>query len=146
MRRRAGSKGRERTSGPPGRSVSGMAAARLRCWPGGGGGEGRGGAEVLAEWRAGFPKIEAMLARDEGSPAFAYDVLVHEHDIRGALGHTGISNLATVTAVVEPLVQYLGARITKAEKPALKLVVDGSEWVAGSGDPEVTATTGLYEL
>jgi uncharacterized protein (TIGR03083 family) len=108
--------------------------------------DGRSAAEVLAEWRAGFPKIEAMLARGEGSPAFAYDVLVHEHDIRGALGHAGISDLATVTAVVEPLVQYLGARITKAEKPALKLLVDGSEWVAGSGDPKVTAETGLYEL
>src|SRR5436305_11219631 len=35
--------------------------------------EGRSGADVLAEWRAGAPKIEVLLARGEGSPAFAYD-------------------------------------------------------------------------
>jgi uncharacterized protein (TIGR03083 family) len=71
-----------------------------------------------------------------------FDVLVHEHDIRGALGLAGPSDEEMVDSVLQLTVDRLGERIPSA----LRIKAATTEWVVGPGEPAATVTTDSYEL
>lgn len=101
--------------------------------------QGRALAEVLAEWRARTPQLLELLATPQLVDATAFDILTHEHDLRGALGVAGPSDAAAIIGVSERVTGRLGHLATKAGLPALRLAYDGGEWICGEG---AAATTG----
>jgi uncharacterized protein (TIGR03083 family) len=101
--------------------------------------------DVLAEWRDRTPTLLERLATPGRVDASAFDLLTHEHDLRGCLGLAGPSDPEAVFLVTERVTGRLGHLVTKAALPTLRLVNDDSEWVCGPGDAEVTGTASTME-
>ncbi|MDQ6614691.1 MAG: maleylpyruvate isomerase family mycothiol-dependent enzyme [Actinomycetota bacterium] len=105
--------------------------------------QGRLLADLVAEWCRRTPEVLELLATPGRVDACAFDLLTHEHDVRGALGLAGPSDPDAVKAVTERVTQRLNHLVGKNGLPALRLVNDNDAWVCGSGDVVVTgvATT-----
>jgi uncharacterized protein (TIGR03083 family) len=105
--------------------------------------EGRSLADLLDEWRMGTGALLEMLATPGRVDAAAFDLLTHEHDLRGALGISGASSPSDVLAVATRVTGRLNVMVERAELPALRLVHDDGEWVCGPGEAAAcgTATT-----
>lgn len=106
---------------------------------------GRSMAEVTDEWRAATPALLDLLAVPGRADAAAYDLLTHEHDLRGALGLPGPGDGAAVGVVTSRVVRSVAGRIDAARLPALRLVADDRDWVCGSGEVAVSATASTME-
>ncbi|MDQ1396394.1 MAG: hypothetical protein QOG64_1653, partial [Acidimicrobiaceae bacterium] len=103
--------------------------------------------EVLAEWSEKAPAFEeAMPGLGARSRAPAFDIVVHEHDIRGALQISNPGDAGTVDAVLQAVIGGLGHRFTADEVPALRIEAGSSEWVVGPGEPAATVRTEPFEL
>src|SRR5438552_8278953 len=85
-------------------------------------------AELADEWTALASAVDPVAAV---APRMAFDALVHEHDIRGALGLSGPGDEAAVDTVLQSMVAGLGHRLEKAGAPALRLVAEQTEWIVG---------------
>jgi uncharacterized protein (TIGR03083 family) len=101
--------------------------------------EGCSLSDVLAEWRERTPALVAMLATPGLVDASAFDLLVHEHDLRGALGLAGPSDEAAVFGVTSRVTGRVDHLVRKAGLPPLRLVGDSSSWVCGD-EPGVGVT------
>jgi len=97
--------------------------------------------EVLGEWSANGPTIEAML-NDFGPTGIqlVMDTITHEHDIRGAVNQPGARDTEAVDASLQWLVNSLGERLTAGNLPGVRVVSGDQEWVVGPGEPEATVT------
>jgi uncharacterized protein (TIGR03083 family) len=98
-------------------------------------------AELLAEWEANAPQVEAMV--DEFGPTgvqLVFDLTTHEHDIRLALGLPPLTDLAVHHAVTGFVFTRLGGG------PALRVVSSGGTYVLGEGEPTATLHAPLFEL
>lgn len=103
---------------------------------------------VLEEWQTLLPVVEAFVGR---APAIVGTILVndvtaHEHDVLGALGRIGDRDGDTVRFAFENLLPRIGAKLTEAGKPALRVVAAGQEYVAGEGEPAATVTGSPFEF
>lgn len=101
--------------------------------------------EVVAEWQARTPALLEMLSTPGRVDASAFDVLTHEHDLRGALGIAGPSDAAAVAGVTTRLTGRVDHLVDKAELPALVLINDDGEWRCGSREVGVTGTAPTFE-
>lgn len=109
--------------------------------------------EMLAEWEL---RVPAMLEALEAFPDVrraVFDILCHEHDLRGALGLPGPSDPDNVRAVVGAAAAPLRGRVAEAGLDALSIrTPEGDEWSAGGGDadgavvPGVTLEAPTFEL
>ncbi|MDP9072766.1 MAG: maleylpyruvate isomerase family mycothiol-dependent enzyme [Actinomycetota bacterium] len=106
---------------------------------------GRSIDEVLVEWHECTPTLLGMLAQPGRVDASAFDLLTHEHDLRGALGLAGPSDAEAVEVVTSRLAQRLSRVVEGAGLPTLHLVADGIEWVCGPGDAAATASASTME-
>jgi hypothetical protein len=70
------------------------------------------------------------------------DILVHEHDIRGALQLGGPSDPEMVDYVLQRSVAFFGERIPAA----VRIKAGTSEWLVGPGEPAASVTTEPFEL
>lgn len=102
--------------------------------------------DVLVEWRERTPALLAMLATPGLVDASAFDLLVHEHDLRGALGLAGPSDEAAVFGVADRVTGRVDHMVRKAGLPALRLVGDSCSWVCGDDSGVgVTGTASTME-
>ncbi|HEX3426830.1 MAG TPA: maleylpyruvate isomerase family mycothiol-dependent enzyme [Acidimicrobiales bacterium] len=101
--------------------------------------------EILAEWQSRTPALLEMLSTPGKVDPAAFDVLTHEHDLRGALGIVGPSDGAAVAAVTTRVTGRVNHLVDKAELPALMLVNDDGVWRCGCRDVEVTGTAPTFE-
>ncbi len=101
--------------------------------------------DVLVEWRDRTPALLELLAVPGKADSTAFDVLTHEHDLRGALGLEGPSDTRAVAGVTDRVTQRLDHIVAKAGLPALRLVNDDGDWVCGSDEVGVTGTATTME-
>jgi len=106
---------------------------------------GRSLPSVVDEWTGVTPVLLDLMATPGRVDAAAYDVLTHEHDLRGTLGLVGPSDEAAVALVTARVTRSVAGRIGRAGLPALRIVADGADWVCGTGEVAVTARASTME-
>lgn len=109
--------------------------------------------EVLAEWRKNASDLEALM---ESGPAdlpveipyiTVADVVIHEHDIRGALGRPGGRDSEALQLGVKTYVTGVRQRhAASGLGPMLIRETDGRDWPVGTGDPVITVAAPRFEL
>jgi uncharacterized protein (TIGR03083 family) len=92
-------------------------------------------AALVAEWQAVAEPLRAYMR--ENGPRPLGDVIIHEQDLRGALGVPGGQDTPGLDAIRDRFVPRFGARV--AELPPIALVGDRWSW-ASAGAPEDAAT------
>ena len=100
---------------------------------------------LLAEWRDRTPALLALMATPGVADAAAFDLLTHEHDLRGALGLAGPSDPAAVAAVTTRVTERLNHLVDKHDLPGLRLVADDREWACGSAPVAVAGSAPTME-
>lgn len=112
-------------------------------------------AAVVAEWDQRATTLEPMLAGAVppplGSPAWSLpaalaDLAVHLHDLRGALRLPGDREAPATGLGLRIYAHWLGRRLTRRSRPALRLKAAGREWVEGSGRPAAALQGDAFEL
>jgi uncharacterized protein (TIGR03083 family) len=107
----------------------------------------RTAAEVSEEWSTSGPAFEAMI---EAAPqrlwGLTYDLVVHEMDLRGAIGDRSGRDSDDVRLAAELGLRLVALDLDKAALPAFRAVIDGTEHVVGDGEPELTLTGSSYEV
>lgn len=103
-------------------------------------------AEVSAEWADVAPAFEAMIeARPHRLWGLTYDTVVHEHDLRGALGRPGEREGDGVRVALHLGLRSVELDLAKLGLPALRVLLDGDELVVGEGDPQLTLEASAFE-
>jgi uncharacterized protein (TIGR03083 family) len=104
---------------------------------------GRSVEELMTEWASVSPAFEELIERKPaGFAGLAYDVIVHEHDLRATLGRPGDRSHADVVTVMETQRALLGRDLTAHGLPAVELRADGMTWIAGEGTPGLVLDLG----
>ncbi len=103
-------------------------------------------AEILDEWQGAGPRMEDAIAADpQRRWPLVYDVIAHEHDLRGALGRPGDRDDDAIRLGLQ-----LGLRITERdlarhELPGIRVLADGVEFVAGADPIDLTLEASTFE-
>jgi len=100
-------------------------------------------AEIAREWRRLGPSVDPVVA---AAPRIAFDALVHEQDVRCALGLTGPGDHDAADAAVQIVIDGLGRRLERTGGPALRLVAGETEWIIGPGRPAASVRLPFGEL
>jgi uncharacterized protein (TIGR03083 family) len=97
-------------------------------------------AAIVAEWRGVTEPLRQWM-RDNG-PRPLGDVIIHEQDLRGALGRPGAQDTAAFAAIRDRMAARVHAGVTQAGLPPLELA--GPTWtvVLGGGDGTDTGKNG----
>jgi uncharacterized protein (TIGR03083 family) len=88
---------------------------------------------LLVEWEREAPAFEEIIPMIQ-PPRPVFDIVVHEQDMRGALGVPGARDSAGVRMLVDIALRRLASQIDEAEMPALEIAMEDEGFVAGSGD------------
>ena len=110
--------------------------------------------DVLAEWNARAPELESRMddPLTEGFPDYmpflaVADLVIHEHDIRGALLRPGAQDSIAVELGMKTYVTGVRQRHATTELgPLLIRESDGREWPVGTGDPTATLSAPRFDL
>ncbi|HEY2195721.1 MAG TPA: maleylpyruvate isomerase family mycothiol-dependent enzyme [Actinomycetospora sp.] len=94
--------------------------------------EDRSVADLVTEWRETAEPLRAWMAEHGTRPLG--DVIIHEQDLRGALGVSGGQDTAGIAAIRDRFAPRVGARLP--EGTTLGLVGDTWSWASDGGDPE----------
>ena len=108
---------------------------------------GRSLDEILDEWTANGAAIDQLLA-DLGRAApiqVAIDVWSHEVDMRSALG-VALPDGGVAERFLRRATRRGIGRGWPDDVPALRIVTEDDDWVAGSGAPAGTLTISMFEL
>jgi len=89
--------------------------------------------ELLEEWAREAQAFEAILPMID-PPRPVFDLVVHEQDLRGAIGVPGARDSAGVRWLVDIALARLASEIDEANLPALEIAMEDEGFVAGSGD------------
>jgi uncharacterized protein (TIGR03083 family) len=104
-------------------------------------------ADVAAEWGVAGPVFEALIeAKPHRWWGLTYDAVVHEHDVRGALGDAGARDSDGVRVAAELGLRIVATDLAKHGLPAFRAVVDGREHVVGEGAPELTLEGSAFDV
>ncbi|MDZ7674669.1 MAG: maleylpyruvate isomerase family mycothiol-dependent enzyme [Acidimicrobiales bacterium] len=106
-------------------------------------------ADLLTEWNEAGPAFEGIIeSMGEALRNVVYDVAVHEHDLRHALGRPGARDTPAVQIGLEALLDQLGDRVREHELAAVRVRIDDAEEevVCGDGNPSVTLAGDRFEL
>lgn len=108
---------------------------------------GRPLAELLDEWDAAGPAIDAALAAmGPGGGQLVYDAVAHEHDIRHALGRPGERDSTGVRACADAMSMLLARDLAAHDLPAVRITSGGRTWDVGTGEPELAIALDPFEL
>ena len=100
--------------------------------------DGRGVDDILRAWGEAAAEMP-RLAREGIAPPLG-DIVVHEHDIRDALGRPGVRDSAAVQSVSDQLLRMLETPV-----PVRVIVEDGEYRCGPDGDPAVDLKTTRFE-
>ncbi len=112
-------------------------------------------AALIAEWNRWAATLEPALAGRvpprSGAPAWltsapVADVAVHLHDVRGALRRPGDRDSPATVLGLRIYAAWLGERLSRRGRPALRLRTRSREWTTGTGQPAATLTGEAFEL
>jgi uncharacterized protein (TIGR03083 family) len=101
---------------------------------------------VLREWERSASQLEALMAKGGRSnlPPVA-DVVVHEQDIRGALGLPGNRDTPLIDLVTAPVARLWESKIDSAGLAPV-VVMDGERVLYGSAEAPVQMRTSRFEF
>jgi uncharacterized protein (TIGR03083 family) len=101
-------------------------------------------ADMLDEWAKLSPEFEGLLtaAPEEISGQALFDAMTHEHDLRNALGIPGARDSESVDIAWSWIA---GAR-TRGGLPAIRMITESDDIVAGAGEPRATVEASRFEL
>lgn len=104
--------------------------------------------QVLAEWLRLGPRVEEMLrsAPPRAAAPLVVDLVVHEQDLRGAVGEPPLDDPVALTTAADTLARGLRAKARDAGAPPLRLEADGWSLDTGDGEPAATWRAGAFEL
>jgi len=103
-------------------------------------------AEVVDEWQAAGPSFEAMIeARPDRLWGLTYDLVVHEHDLRNAVGDRSGRDTSGVALAARLGLRLVAMDLTARALPGVRVVIDGEEHLVGEGAPVVTLNTTPFE-
>jgi uncharacterized protein (TIGR03083 family) len=101
---------------------------------------------VVDEWSQAGPAFEELIAaKPHRWWGLTYDAIVHELDLRGAVGDTGGRDTDSVRFGALLGLRLIDADLAKHGLPAMRAVVDGVEHVVGEGEPELTLEASSFE-
>ncbi|WP_260972237.1 maleylpyruvate isomerase family mycothiol-dependent enzyme [Mycolicibacterium llatzerense] len=100
--------------------------------------DGRGVDDILRAWGEAATEMP-RLAREGIAPPLG-DIVVHEHDIRDALGRPGVRDSAAVQSVSDQLLRMLETPV-----PVRVIVEDGEYRCGPDGDPAIDLKTTRFE-
>jgi len=104
--------------------------------------------ELIEEWS---PTAEQVAgAMEHIHPAMAgltlADVVVHEHDLRGAVGRHGNRDGAPLDLSLNTYARWANRRFKEKDLPALEVRAGGSSWNIGVGDVQGTVEAPPFEM
>jgi len=103
-------------------------------------------AEVVDEWRAAGPAFEAMIeARPDRLWGLTYDLVVHEHDLRNAIGDRSGRDTSGVALAARLGLRLVAMDLAARGLPGVRVVIDGEEHLVGDGAPAVTLNATPFE-
>jgi uncharacterized protein (TIGR03083 family) len=105
-------------------------------------------AEVLAEWNEVGPAFEQIMRKvPRAFGGLIYDVVAHEHDLRGALERPGARDSDGVWASLEMEIGIVRGDLAARGMPGtIELRAGDRVWVLGEGEPVVSLTAEPFEL
>lgn len=107
---------------------------------------GRPPAAIAAEWEATAPAFEALIeAKPHRWWGLVYDVLVHEHDLRGAIDQPGERQGESTDVALALGLRLVQGDLAKHGLPAFRVVTGGEEQVVGEGSVELTLEATPFE-
>ena len=109
---------------------------------------GLGVADLLREWERSGAIVESALrgSRAPAGSVLLTDLLVHELDIRRALGSGEPDCHPAIPAALDVVVGGAGAVVSRLGLPAMRFETVGRSWVVGAGEPTVTVSASPVEL
>jgi uncharacterized protein (TIGR03083 family) len=103
--------------------------------------------DVIKEWTAVAPTFEAMIeARPDRLWGLTYDLVVHEHDLRTALGDRSQRATDGVALAARLGLRLAAMDLNARNLPGVRVVIDGELFVVGEGDPVATVTGSAFEV
>ena len=99
-------------------------------------------AALVAEWQAAAEPLRAWMRANTARPL--NDALIHEQDLRGALGVPGGQDAEGWAAIRERFTGRLAPRV--ADLPPIALVGDTFTWVSRGADAEVVLQASDFDL
>lgn len=100
---------------------------------------GRTLASLLDEWDEVGPRFEDAIRKvPRAFGGLVYDVVAHEHDLRGALGRPGDRDTGGVRTSLCIMAAALATDLSAHGLAPVRLVAGDDEWQAGSGRPGLT--------
>ena len=91
--------------------------------------------DLLDEWSIHGPAFEEMAAATRRlSVPLSYDTVVHEHDLRHAIGRPGARDSSGVVAAMEVAVWFMTNDLDRRALGTVTFRAGGREWVCGSGN------------
>jgi uncharacterized protein (TIGR03083 family) len=101
-------------------------------------------ADMLDEWAKLSPEFEGLLtaAPEEISGQALFDAMTHEHDLRNALGVPG----ARDSEAVDIAWDWIAGARTRGGLPAIRMITETDDIVAGAGEPHATVEASRFEL
>ena len=103
-------------------------------------------AEILAEWEAKAPPIEAMADNvAQMGQSLVGDITTHELDVRAALGQSGPADDLAVNLTLDRYAPTLAQRAKEAGVAPVRIVADGRE-LPVEGEPGATVSASTFEL
>ena len=110
--------------------------------------------EIVEEWSTAASKLEPQMddAPSNGLPDFMpylaiADCMVHEQDVRGALGLRRVESHPAMDLAMKTYVTGVRQRHAATELPPFTIrETDGRDWAIGSGEPEAVVAAPRYEL
>lgn len=103
-------------------------------------------AAVVAEWSRAAVRFESMI---EVAPAqlwgLTYDTVVHEHDLRAAVGRPGARESDGVEVAAELGLKLVKGDLARAGLPAVLVSIDGRDYRVGAGDPELSWSGSAFD-
>ena len=101
---------------------------------------------VVDEWHDKAPRFEDMIAASpKGLWGLTYDTVVHEHDLRTAVGRPGDRDSEGVRLAARLGLRLVKMDLAKSGLGAFRAVIDGDETVVGDGEPDLTLRTSAFE-
>jgi uncharacterized protein (TIGR03083 family) len=103
--------------------------------------------EVIDEWSTAASAFEAMIeARPDRWWGLTYDLVVHEHDLRTAVGDRAERTSSGVALAARLGLRLLAMDLASRQLPAVQVRIDGSDYVVGDAAPVATLTGSAFEV
>jgi uncharacterized protein (TIGR03083 family) len=97
---------------------------------------------LVAEWRGVTEPMQAYM-REHGTRPLG-DVVIHEQDLRGALGVPGAKDTPGLATIRDRMLRRFTSRLDG--RPPIALVGDRWRWASADGDPAVVVRAPDFEL